>query len=138
MKNSPAHEGLRWLAQAERDLDDARFAAKGDRHNLACFLCQQAAEKALKAFLYSMGAQKVWGHSAAELCDDAGEFDKGLLSLRQHAGLLDKYYVPTRYPNGLPGGIPAEAFGVEDSSQALRLATELLEAMARRLKGAAR
>jgi len=45
-------EGARWLRQAEQDLDDARFLKEGGRHNLACFMGQQAAEKAIKAYLY--------------------------------------------------------------------------------------
>jgi len=54
-------EAARWLEQARRDLDDAEFAASGSRWNLACFLAQQAAEKALKAYLYACGAEAVWG-----------------------------------------------------------------------------
>ena len=34
-------EASRWLEQARRDLDDARYAAAGARWNLACFLSQQ-------------------------------------------------------------------------------------------------
>ncbi len=60
-------EAERWLAQAKRDLDDARFAASGTRWNLASFLAQEAAEKALKAFLYNRGAEAVWGHSLDEI-----------------------------------------------------------------------
>lgn len=54
-------EAERWLAQARRDLDDARYVAAGGRWNLACFLAQQAAEKALKAYLFARGAEAVWG-----------------------------------------------------------------------------
>lgn len=68
-------EAARWLEQSRRDLDDARFAASGARWNLACFLSQQAAEKALKAFLYARGAEAVWGHSVAELCQEAAAHD---------------------------------------------------------------
>src|SRR5438046_7535962 len=64
-------EAERWLAQARRDLDDARFAERGARWNLACFLAQQAADEALKAFLNAKGAEAVWGHSVAGLCDEA-------------------------------------------------------------------
>ena len=31
---------------------------------------------------------------------------------------LDLYYIPTRYPNGLPGGLPADAFGTDHSERA--------------------
>lgn len=50
MKRAPLDEARRWFAQAQRDLDDARYAAHGSRYNLACFLAQQSAEKALKAW----------------------------------------------------------------------------------------
>ena len=56
-------EGARWLAQAERDLDDARLAQEHERFNLACFMAQQCGEKSMKGFLYSRGAEDVWGHS---------------------------------------------------------------------------
>ena len=42
-------EGARWIRQAQQDLEDATFAREGSRFNLACFLGQQAGEKALKA-----------------------------------------------------------------------------------------
>ena len=38
-----------WLAQAERDLDQARASRNDGRHEWACFAAQQSAEKAVKA-----------------------------------------------------------------------------------------
>ena len=38
--------------------------------------------------------------------------------------LLDSYYTPTRYPNGLPDGIPAEVFTEEAAKSAAALAEE--------------
>ena len=127
MRRPPEDEGRRWMDQAERDLDDARYSAKGERCSLACFLSQQAAEKALKGFLYSRGAENVWGHSVAELCADAAEADPAFGEMTPRAGGLDKYYIPTRYPNGLPGGIPADAFNSRDASMAIALAQETLD-----------
>ena len=69
-------EGRRWLRQARQDLTDAAFAKDGGRFNLACFLGQQAAEKAIKAFLYFRGAEDVWGHSLIDLCEDAKLFER--------------------------------------------------------------
>ena len=68
-------EGARWLAQADRDLDDARLAQEHERFNLACFMAQQCGEKAMKGFLYARGAEDVWGHSLADLCEDAKIFE---------------------------------------------------------------
>jgi len=125
---------LRWLAQAERDLEDARFNAGGERYNVACFLCQQAAEKALKAYLISIG-EDPWGHSVAELAERAAASLPGVAEQRREIAGLDKHYIPTRYPNGLPGGIPSEVFSADDAQRALASARRTLavvkEAMGR-------
>jgi HEPN domain-containing protein len=127
MKLEAMAEGRRWLLQAERDLDDAEFNLSGGRYNVACFLAQQSAEKALKAHLFSKGAEEVWGHSVAELCKDAQTFDPAFSQLDPKASPLDKYYIPTRYPNALPGGIPSEAFDENDAKNAIRLTKEVID-----------
>jgi HEPN domain-containing protein len=43
---------------------------------------------------------------------------------------LDLLYVPTRYPNGLEAGTPAQAFSQVQSSRALDLAERFIEAAA--------
>jgi HEPN domain-containing protein len=127
MNQSPYEEGRRWLLQAQQDVDDAQYVHAGKRFNLACFLAQQAAEKAIKGFLYAQGWRPVIGCSVAKLCQDAATFDAAFDELRPQAAPLDKYYVPTRYPNGLPGGIPAEAFDQVDANRALELAHHVLQ-----------
>lgn len=126
-------EASRWLEQARRDLSDAEFAAGGSRWNLACFLSQQAAEKGLKAYLYAQGAEVVWGHSVAELCEEAAAHDASFRRLGEEAAALDQYYIPTRYPNGLPGGIPADAYTRTDGERALGLCRSVLDLVARSL-----
>ncbi|MGA9099996.1 MAG: HEPN domain-containing protein [Methanotrichaceae archaeon] len=105
MKLEPKEEGMRWLLQAEQDLDDARYSFQGKRFNLACFLSQQSAEKAVKAFIYAQGEEIVLGHSVSQLLKHALKYDPRMEEILK-AGGLDKYYIPTRYPNGLPGGVP--------------------------------
>jgi HEPN domain-containing protein len=126
MKPDPMAEGLRWLRQARHDLGDAEYNLGGSRYALVCFLCQQAAEKALKAYLYARGADQVLGHSVADLAEECGELDSDFRTLKPRAAPLDHYYVPTRYPNSLPGGIPAEAFDETDARRALTLAVEVI------------
>lgn len=132
----PPHEqeASRWLAEARHDLDTARYLADGQRYNTACFICQQSAEKALKAFLYAHEVEDPWGHSVDVLLEDAITYDAGLEVLRKDGPALDKYYIPTRYPNGLPGGIPSRAYTAEDARLALASATRVLEGVASRLK----
>ncbi len=133
MRPDPATEGRRWLRQAEHDLSDAEYSLAGRRFNLACFLCQQAAEKALKAFLYARGAEQVLGHSVADLAAECGTLDDAFGVLKPKAAPLDHYDVPTRYPNSLPGGIPAEAFDESDARRALNLAGEVLRLVTAKL-----
>jgi HEPN domain-containing protein len=55
MKRNKKNEAQRWFLQAQRDLDDAKFNLSGERFNVACFLAQQSAEKAIKAYLIFKG-----------------------------------------------------------------------------------
>ena len=62
---------------------------------------------------------------------------KGECSMRRtpakQAAPLDKYYVPTRYPNGLPGGLPSHAFILKDAEMAIAMATAVLDFVGKRL-----
>ena len=115
----------RWLRQADHDLADAELVAEAGRHALACFLCHQSAEKAVTAYLLARGAEHVWGHALADLCEDAAVFDGSFALVKSVAGLLDKHYLGARYPTTLPGGVPAETFDRSDSERALEIAREV-------------
>jgi HEPN domain-containing protein len=99
----PAEEGRRWLKQAEEDLRWARHLAREGAYHLACFLAQQVAEKPSKAFLYAQGREIVLGHSVERLCREAAHYDAHFDEHASRWAILDGYYVPTRYPNSLPG-----------------------------------
>ena len=115
------NEAERWLRQAESDLAFAELGAREGFPAQACFTSQQAAEKALKAVLYLSGERFVPGHSLVELLGRATAGTESLVHLRDSARQLDQYYIPTRYPNGLPGGIPAEVFtGAQAEDAVLR------------------
>jgi HEPN domain-containing protein len=57
----------------------------------------------------------------AELAAECAKLDTEFVALRSQAAPLDQFYVPTRYPNSPPGGIPAEAFARADAERALTL-----------------
>jgi hypothetical protein len=65
MRKNPLEEGLRWLRQASEDLHWAHHLAEQGAYHLACFLAQQVAEMAQKAFLFGQGKEIVLGHSGA-------------------------------------------------------------------------
>jgi HEPN domain-containing protein len=127
----PKHleEAKRWLAEAANDLRAAEAMVAANHMNWACFLAQQAAERAAKGFLYGQGVDDPWGHSVADLLRDAATYDGSLARLRSIGGLLDKFYIPTRYPNGLPGGLPSEAYNEAEARQAMSWASEIIEAV---------
>lgn len=126
----PHHdEARRWYEDAAYDLDTARYLAQGARYNTACFMGQQAAAKAVKSFLYGQGVEEPWGHSVDTLIADASSYDTCLAAVRDLGAVLDKYYIPTRCPNGLPGGLPSKAYTVDDARQATAAAERILAAV---------
>jgi len=58
----------RWLKTAGQDLESASILTAAGQHANACFLAQQAAEKAVKALCYAAGCDP-WGHSIQQLLD---------------------------------------------------------------------
>jgi HEPN domain-containing protein len=114
-----------WLRQSEHDLDDARLVHGAGRHALACFLCHQAAEKAVTAYLLARGAERVWGHALADLCEDALALDPSFDLIKTVAVLLDKHFLGARYPSALPGGVPADAYETVDAERALEVAGDV-------------
>lgn len=133
MRFPPHDEARRWFEEAVSDLDTARYLANGARYNTACFMGQQAAEKAMKAFLYSHEVEEPWGHSVDTLIHDGISYDSTLDTVRDLGAVLDKYYIPTRYPNGLPGGLPSKAYTADDARQAITAADRVLAAVRERL-----
>ena len=123
-------EARRWWRQARRDAESAEINATHARHEVACFLGQQAAEKALKAFLYAQGESPVLGHSLLDLSRRAGSYRLALGDLREAAKTLDAYYVSSRYPNGLTDDVaPLDFFDASDSERALAACRLVLDAV---------
>ena len=113
-----------WLAQAERDLEQAKSSRAEGRHEWACFAAQQSAEKAVKALHLSLG-QEAWGHVVAKLLRELPiDVHENVID---KAKVLDNFYVPTRYANGHPEGPPFEHYGKLQSEDAIRYAREILE-----------
>lgn len=124
MRREPLVEGRRWLEQAQEDLHWAQHLAREGAHHLACFLAQQVTEKALKAFLYAQGEEMVIGHSVARLCARAAGYQPVLAEKAREWSILDGYYIPTRYPNSLPGDIPARVYTRRAADEAVALAAD--------------
>ena len=118
-----------WLAQAERDQEQAKASQAEGRHEWACFAAQQAAEMAVKALHLSLG-QEAWGHVIARLLV---ELPFPAEDLVDKGKVLDNFYVATRYANGHPEGSPFEHYGLLQSNEAIQYAGEILEFVRARL-----
>jgi len=121
-----SNRALDWFKQAIRDLEQAEESRRGGRHEWACFVAQQASEKAIKALHLHLG-QEAWGHVVARLLQDLPDTVSVPEELVEKAHVLDSFYIPTRYPNSHPEGAPFEHYGSLQSEEAIRYAREILE-----------
>ncbi len=121
-------EARRWLQQAVYDLKAARWNIQGGFHDTACFLAQQAGEKALKSLLYYVGSKRsaLLTHSLIEMIEAAKKQVNALAELLDEARQLDLHYIPSRYPNGLPSGYPHWFYGKPMAEQAVAAAERIL------------
>lgn len=112
-----------WFRQAKRKLDSALWTIQGGFYEDACFSAQQAAELAVKALLESQGRIEL-GHSVVQLLQATSDVPSEILAA---ARVLDRYYIPTRYPNGFPAGAPMDFDDQPTAEEAVKLAETILE-----------
>lgn len=115
-----------WLRQASDDYRFGRAALVGRFHAQACFVAQQSAEKAVKAVHYHLGTRPVIGHSVHGLLKRLNARAGVTSELLATGASLDQYYVPTRYPDALPGLAPVDAFSAVQARSALQAAGRIL------------
>lgn len=138
MRRPYKDESLRWLTQAKDEFEDAEELRKRRRFYLALFHFQQATEKAFKAYLYLKvkSAEVFHTHSVDELARMAVEIDSDFKEVAS-AKKLDRYYIPTRYPNALPGGIPSRYFDdAQEGEEAMKLAKAAIKLIEQKLEEA--
>jgi len=129
MRDNNKIEYERWLKQAKEDLKAAKWSLKGDFYANTCFMAQQASEKAFKAYCYLQGERQVLGHSLLELLRKCSKYDRVFKTLEKESKKLDKYYIISRYPNGLPGLIPSEYFDKDEAKESIRYAEKIIKSV---------
>ncbi len=128
MRLSFLQQAAPWLAQAVDDLETATLLAPS-RPYAACFYAQQAAEKAVKVIYVANDLDFPWTHSVHQLLVEAAEAYPELLPLADGAGVLDRYYVGTRYPDVRLNSTepPSAAYSATEASRAVELAHGILQ-----------
>lgn len=129
-------ESRRWLVQAQDEFADADELKRRGRFYLALFHFQQAAEKALKAYLYltMRSREEVFTtHSLEELLQKVRTLDRDFRGVKG-AKKLDEYAIRSRYPDSLPGKIPSRYFDdPEEAEEAMCLAKGVVELVERKI-----
>ena len=116
-----------WLEFASEDLKMAELAQKEKIYNQVCFHSQQCVEKAIKASILHQGRVYPRSHKLADLLAEL--HDEKFGSLKDEIILLDRFYIPARYPDALPGILPEGLPGEPDAEEALKTAQKVLESV---------
>ena len=127
MKRS--HEQLRrWLEQAEHQLEVTDTLLESGFWSDVCFMAEQTAQMALKAFLYGSGQRHVLLHSIQDRASECRKVDAVFAEVIEWGKVLDRYYIPTRYPDALASpAVPFRSFTQDDARQAHRYAADIVE-----------
>jgi len=96
-------EADRWLEFARQDIRIAELAISEGLYNQVCFHSEQCVEKVLKAWLAEKGKRIPRTHSMADLLPLISA--AVLEDMAEEILLLDRFYIPTRYPDALPGSL---------------------------------
>lgn len=120
-------EAIRWFKEAEEELITARMCFETKRFSACCFWTQQGVEKALKSFIFLKGENAIFEHSLVTLLKMCEKYDNKFNEFYKEAKILDGYYIPTRYPNGLPyPAIPSLFYDEKDAKEAIEIATKMI------------
>ncbi len=120
---------LEWFEEAKVDLAAAENLGQAKLYSIACFHCQQAAEKALKAALIKSTGTFPKIHSLRQLASDA----KLLGQMSDEVALLEGDYTTSRYP-GVYGQAPRLAYNSKLFLQRLVAAKQILKVIAKWMK----
>ncbi len=104
-----------WFNRASEDLTVARLVFKENHLAHVCFLCQQCIEKSLKAYLLAKTAGYPRTHKLVDLLGECQKLDPDFARFSEDCLTIDQYYIPTRYPNGVPG---SSSSGIPDKREA--------------------
>lgn len=100
---SDSKKYFEWMANAKEDITVAGILVKESDCRKSCaFHCQQAIEKALKAYMLIVTGRLLDGHNLTWLCKQALKHDNEFKQWLDESASLNHYYIETRYPPDIP------------------------------------
>lgn len=115
---------LSWLNSATDDLRWAQGTYQDKFYARSCFVCQQTAEKALKAYLFFRHEKLVKTHNLELLLRQCQKFDNTLSVLFDACNMLTYYYTDARYPDDIYFG---DFDNRKTAAEAIKLARQVLD-----------
>ncbi len=98
-------------------------------------MTEQTAQVALNAFLIYQKKRAIWQHSVQELARMCSQYDKEFEKFIEFGKILDRYYIPTRYPDALTRpAVPYKTYTKKDAEEALSFGKEIVEAVSQKIK----
>ena len=117
---------LNWLEEAKADLRHAHDCTRLERFNWACFVSQQAAEKAFKAAILHVKGEYARGHDLVKLYKSLRDVCHDVVLDIARLSELSAYYTQARYPNaGLER--PSEEITAEQAKRAYETAKGVID-----------
>ena len=112
----------KWMSMAKKTLKSAERDLNGGDFNWSCFKSQQAAEFAVKAFLWGIGKPK-YGHAVSKLIKEIDDVPEDIVKACMR---LDKFYTAPRYADMWSEGAPYEYYSKEEAEEAIYYASKVM------------
>ena len=97
-------------------------------------MAEQTAQIALKAFIIAHKRRFIWEHSVQELARLCSQYDKDFAEVVEAGKILDRYYIPTRYPDALASpAVPYKTYTEKDAVEAIGLAEKIIDLVKQKL-----
>lgn len=116
------HRSMDWIEEAKNDILAAESLGQANLYSAACFHCQQAAEKALKAHLIETKGEFPKEHSLRRLSVEAGVLD----SLFDELAVLQGDYTLSRYPDTY-GKTPSSIYNENSFNKKIKAARKIVK-----------
>jgi HEPN domain-containing protein len=112
-----------WLEISADDLLASRVLLEQEQcYEIVGFHCQQAMEKAFKAYLIDCAGMLVDGHNLTWLCRKAMKYNREFAKWLDNTAEMNRLYIETRYPSDMELRLSPER-----AREVYTLATELYD-----------
>jgi len=129
-----SQEAARWFQQARADLVAARDNIASGHYDWACYMAEQAAEKAVKTLYIFRDLPFRRTHSIVDLIlGNAAQRITGVRELTDLVGAaegLDDVMSSSRYPDAVPfGEVPVQYYGELQAEECIEWAQQIINAV---------